>query len=337
MSELKQARYFDAPPTEAEPIKLQAASHYSDDEFVAADIENVKPPAKKKSWFWRLAGLTLLLVTGLALWQWGVTVQQSWQQSMLYGGLVTAVSLGVMLLLANLLWREFRLWRRLARNRQWQHSAERIRNSVQYGEAEKLCLSIAESLPAEPVIAASVQQWRGAIKQEHSDEEQLQLFDRFVLTPVDKRAQQLIYRAATDTSVAVAVVPFALADMLLVLWRSSRLVRELAQLYGSGIGQLRSLVLLKQLFAALLWAGGSELALDMASDVIGSELTAKLSARAGQGVVAGLLVARLGNLAQQQLRPLPVTVTARVNLTSLTQSLLTRFKTTLQTKTDSTR
>jgi len=189
-------------------------------------------------------------------------------------------------------------------------------------------------LPASTAIQAAVQQWQGAVTDEHSDEEQLQLFERFVLAELDKQAQQLIYRAATDTSLAVAISPFALADMLLVLWRSSRMVREVAQLYGAGIGQLRSLVLLKRFLTALLWAGGSELALDMASDVIGSELTAKLSARAGQGIIAGLLVARLGNLAQQQLRPLPASSVSKVNISKLAASLQQRFKAALQTKAD---
>ena len=335
MTELKQARYFDTTPAESVPVTLQGASHYADDDFMPAAPDNIKPAVKKSSWWWRLLTITLSLVVILAGWQWGVTVKQSWQHSVLYGGLVTAVSLALLLLLATLIWRELKLWRRLARNRQWQQSAERIRNSVQYGEAGKLCLAVAASLPAEPAITAAVTQWQAALKDEHSDEEQLQLFERFVMSQLDARAQQLIYRAATDTSVAVAVIPFALADMLLVLWRSSRLLRELAQLYGGAIGQLRSLVLLKRLFTALLWAGGSELALDMASDVIGSELTAKLSARAGQGVIAGLLVARLGNLAQQQLRPLPVARSAKVSLKSLAQSLFTRFKKAAPTKADS--
>ena len=104
------------------------------------------------------------------------------------------------------------------------------------------------------------------------------------------------------------------------------MVRQLAALYGAPVGQLRSLIMLKRALAAILWAGGSELALDMAADVMSSELTAKLSARAGHGVIAGLLVARLGNMAMQQLRPLPLTEKQRINVASLSQSLIQRFR-----------
>ncbi|MGP9802269.1 TIGR01620 family protein [Rheinheimera sp. NSM] len=335
MSELKPAQHFDRQSPKAETAELKTAGYYNDDDFVAAVDAGPAKLSTPTAWWWRLAGVTLLAIVLLSVWQWTLMLQQSWQHSVLQGGLLSMITAAVLVLLSSVLWRELKLWRRLARNRQWQHSAQRIRHSVQFGEAEPLCRQVAASLPATPAIAAAVQHWQNALQPQHSDEEQLQLFEHFVLFELDKQAQQLVYRAATDTSLAVAISPFALADMLLVLWRSSRLLRELAQLYGGAIGQLRSLVLLKRLLAALLWAGGSELALDMASDVIGSELTAKLSARAGQGVIAGLLVARLGNLAQQQLRPLPAGKTAKVSIKALGSVLLQRFNGAVQTKADS--
>lgn len=334
MTQLKQARYFEPVAVEPPANGLKSARQYADNQFQPTPAEAPVSLKKASGWWWRLAGLTLLAVVMLSVWQWLLMVQQSWQHSILQGAALTVVSLAVLVLLAAVLWREFRLWRRIAKNRQWQQSAQRIHHSVQYGEADALCEAVAKSLPKTAALQGALTLWRSAVKDEHSDEEKLALFERFVLTELDQQAQQLIYRAATDTSLAVAISPFALADMLLVLWRSSRLLRELAQLYGAAIGQLRSIVLLKRLLAALLWAGGSELALDMASDVIGSELTAKLSARAGQGVIAGLLVARLGNLAQQQLRPLPVGKSAKVSIKTLAGSLMQRFKTAAQAKTE---
>jgi putative membrane protein len=334
MSELKQAQRFEPRQLSPGSEALKTASHFSGDTFQAAVQSEPVPLQKPTRWWWRLAGITLFAIVLLSVWQWTEVVQQGWQHSAPRGALLSLVSAAVLVLLFAVVWREVKLWRRLARNQHWQQSAKRIRHSVQFGEAAPLCRAVLQSLPASAAISAASSLWQQAIKDEHSDEEQLQLFEHFVLTALDKQAQQLIYRAATDTSLAVAISPFALADMILVIWRSSRLVRELAQLYGGAIGQLRSMVLLKQLLTALLWAGGSELALDMASDVIGSELTAKLSARAGQGLIAGLLVARLGNLAQRQLRPLPAGQRAKVNIKTLSNSLLQRFKEAAQTNAD---
>lgn len=328
MTKLKSARHFTPGPDEEKVASVQPAHHFDAEHFVAqpttGSITQLKEPNR---WWWKLAKWTLAAVIAVAIWQWIELVNDAWQHSVLKGSVYTIVSVAVLVLLGTLLMREWRLWRRLKQNARWQSCASRIRQSVQFGEAQALCLSISQSLPQTESVQQAIVNWQRAVNDQHSDEEQLQLFEQFVLSTLDKQAQQLIYHAATDTSLAVAVSPFALADMLLVIWRSSRLVRELAQLYGGAIGQLRSMVLLKQLLGALLWAGGSELALDMASDVLSSELTAKISLRAGQGVIAGLLVARLGNLAQQTLRPLPSSAKTKVSIKQLSASLLSRFNT----------
>lgn len=347
MNELKAARHFEqsaldkngpqsdsaqSDSTKRDGIKGQTAEfktvhHYDAASFIELPTES-EPVALKPAhtWWWRLAKISVLLVVVLSLWQWADMLQQAWQDNIAKAIFLSITSAALLVLFITLLWREVKLWRRLARNKQWHQNALRINDSVQFGEANYLCQAISKSLPETANIIAATSLWQQSVRDEHSDKEQLQLFDQIVLAELDKQAQQRIYRAATDTSFAVAISPFALADMIMVLWRSSRLLRELAQLYGGAIGQLRSLVLLKQLFAALLWAGGSELAIDMASDVLSSELTAKLSLRAGQGLIAGLLVARIGNLAQQQLRPLPATKRSKVSIGKLAASLTGRLK-----------
>lgn len=328
MNTLKPGQRFEqALLAETKPVpELQKARQYHDVFEKETTDTKPEPAAAKSRSLIMLMWLALLSLVALGGWQWVNLLTDSWSSHWLKGLLSTVVSVAVLLGLFWLLWREWRLWRRLQRNRQWQHNAERIKNSVQYGEAGQLCLAIAASLPQDEQTQGRVKEWQQAVTAQHSDQEQLQLFEYLVLSGTDKQVQQVIQRAAAETSIAVAVSPFALADMLLVLWRSSRMLREVTRLYGGSLGQLRSLLMLKRLLAALLWAGGSEMALDMASDVLGSELTSKVSARAGQGVIAGLLVARIGNLAQQQLRPLPAEQASKVNIGLLVQSLVQRFR-----------
>lgn len=330
MSDLKPAQRYAAatePTTSAQSSNatLQQRQHFANERFTADVVGVAAEPAARRSVIGPLLALALLLFVLLGLWQWSDWLQQSWQQSIFSAVVSSLLSAVVVVLVVILGWREWRLWRRLKLNQQWQQQAARIANSVQFGEAQALCEGILQVMPANSALAADAEQWRKAVTPEHSDQEQLQLFDKVVLSAADKKAQQLIWRASTDTSLAVAVSPFALADMLLVVWRSSRMLRALAELYGAPIGQLRSLAMLKRALAALLWAGSSELALDMAGDLLSSELTAKLSARAGQGIIAGLLVARLGNLAQQQLRPLPLNTAQRINFSDLSKALAGRF------------
>ena len=106
MSELKQARYFD-PQHAAEPAPLQAASQFAAEAFIAEPASNDSAAVKQSPrWWWRLAGCTLLTIVLLAVWQWGLWLEQSWQQSPVYGAVLTFISLALALLLAALLWRE---------------------------------------------------------------------------------------------------------------------------------------------------------------------------------------------------------------------------------------
>lgn len=326
MTNLKPVKYFQQATELPQPEEtLQEARYFSEENRIPE--ETLAPAENTETGYWRryLWYLALLSVVLLAGWQWLETILQGWQQNSVKGFLYSLASFAVLALLFAWLWQEWLLWQRLRRNEQWQLSVVRIQHNVQFGEALPLCQNIVKALPASDELDSSVRQWQQAVTAQHSDQEVLQLFDKLVLVHLDKEAQASIRRAATDTSLAVAISPFALADMLLVLWRSSRMLRELTQLYGGSIGQLRSLLMLKRLLGALFWAGSSELALDMATDVFSSELTGKLSMRAGQGMIAGLLVARVGTLVQQQLRPLPSTEKSRVSIKQLAKGLFNRL------------
>lgn len=288
--------------------ELAKAKEFSTDEFsvqkAAEQPQQIEP--KGRTWPW-LIGLG---VVGLfAVRQWSQWLTESWQHSFIDGSLVTGLTLLVMTLLGRFGYQEWRHWQALAKRQRWREQASRLQNSLQFGEASKLCHDITLSLPADVVRNAQLI-FANSCRPEHSDAERLQLFERIVLQEIDRLVAQKISEASIQTGVAVALSPFALADLLLVLWRASRLVREISALYGDNPGVRQRFGLLKKFVETLFWTGASELAIDLGSDFFGAELSSKLSARAGQGVLAGLLIARLGRYVHQQLRPLPLALPA---------------------------
>ena len=328
MTDLKQAKSFK----EADFIGSDAVSELPMGKarlFEQADFvvePHLEPePAKRKpvsALLW--AGIcSVVLLVAVALYSAVTTIQQAFIAPGISTVLEALFCAALLTLGSLLLAREWRLWRRLAKTRTWQQAHQRIHASIQYGEAEQLCLDIAAVLPES--TKQDVTDWKAQKQPEHSDQELLDLFELKVLSKADARVRQQIHQASADAAMAVAVSPFALADMLLVLWRTSKLLRQMAETYGASLGQLRSLILIKHLFAALLWAGSSELALDLGSDVLSAELTSKLSMRAGQGLIAGMLVARLGLAAQQLLRPLPLAKSQKLSLLDLSKALVRRL------------
>lgn len=333
MTELKKAVVFDETgfvalqPDITDQAPLVPTRQFQNTEFVTEQVPpNVEIPVAKPDpnfWWW---GGAFASLTALALWQWATFVMDSWQAGLLQGGLVSLLTFSVSALLARFGYSQWRLSRQLKQRQHWRLAELRLNQSEQFGEAMPICTQIHASMQQQLLVTPLWQEFKQQHKAEFSDTEVLQLFEITVLKPVDKLVEQQIRQAAMQSGVAVALSPFALADMLLVLWRGSLMLREISALYGSPIGKLQSMRMIKKCIKTLFFTGASEMAVDVGSDLLGAELTGKLSARLGQGLLAGVLVARLGRFAQQELRPWPKKEPEQILLRQVAGDLLQKLK-----------
>ena len=147
------------------------------------------------------------------------------------------------------------------------------------------------------------------------------LTERELMTPLDHEARRLVSAAAKRVSVVTAVSPRASVDMLFVLFNTVGLIRKLATLYGARPGMLGFIRLFRHVVSHLALTGGMAATDSIIQQVIGHGLAAKLSARIGEGVLNGLLTARLGLAAIDVTRPLPFSALPRPSLNDLAGSL----------------
>jgi putative membrane protein len=148
------------------------------------------------------------------------------------------------------------------------------------------------------------------------------LTERELMAPLDLEARRLIASAAKRVSVVTAISPRAAIDMVFVLVNALGLIRKLAVLYGGRPGALGVLKLLRQVVSHLAVTGGVAVTDSLLQQLIGHGLAAKLSARLGEGIVNGLLTARLGLLALDEVRPLPFHELPRPVLNDVAGALL---------------
>ncbi len=152
----------------------------------------------------------------------------------------------------------------------------------------------------------------------------IKLAERELMSPLDAEARRLVSAAAQRVSIVTAVSPRALIDVLFVFVASLRMIRQLARLYGGRPGTLGMIRLLRHVIAHLAVTGGMAASDSMIQQVLGHGIAAKLSERLGEGILNGLLTARLGLAAIDVTRPLPFTALPRPALTDLAKDLLSK-------------
>ncbi|MCP2233342.1 MULTISPECIES: YcjF family protein [Erwinia] len=334
---------FAAPLKEeaAAPLRPPREFAAQQDNFVVVDPEReaeeegageqaVEAALRPKRSLWRkmvMTGLGLFGVSVVA--QGGQWMHQAWvtQDWIALGGgaagaLIVAAGAGSLI----------SEWRRLYRLRERAEERDEAREllaSHGIGKGRAFCEKLASQAGLDAGHPA-LQRWQASLHETHNDREIVALYAQLVQPVLDRQARREISRYAAESTLMIAVSPLALVDMAFIAWRNLRLVNRIAALYGIDLGYFSRIRLFRLVLLNIAFAGASELVREVGMDWMSQDIAARLSARAAQGIGAGLLTARLGIKAMELCRPLPWLEGEKPRLGDFRRDLIGQLKESMQ-------
>ena len=153
----------------------------------------------------------------------------------------------------------------------------------------------------------------------------LDLVERRYMGALDDRALEEVRVATRQVAGATALIPLALADVVVALTANLRMIRRIAEIYGGRAGVLGSWRLFRAVAAHLIATGAVAVGDDMLGSIVGGGVLSRLSRRFGEGLVNGALTARVGVAAMEVCRPVPFSALPRPSVTATVKAALTGF------------
>ena len=287
----------DAPPVP----DIESAAPNGQAMQIAAQLA-ARKPSRLARWFWTLLGMLTGAVVSLAAWDF---VNALIARNPILGWSMTALIAAFVLVLLSIALRELAAFSRLARIDGLRHRA-----------AEALAQE--DLTAARKVITQLMDLYRNRDDtkwgRDRLAERQAEQFDAAslfglaeleVMSPLDTAASREVEAAARQLATVTALVPIALADVVVALTANLRMIRRIAEIYGGRSGTFGSWRLTRAVMSHLVATGAVAVGDDMLEPFLGGSILGKLSRRFGEGLVNGALTARVGVAAIEVCRPLP--------------------------------
>jgi putative membrane protein len=171
-------------------------------------------------------------------------------------------------------------------------------------EARQSIAQIAGLIPREGPANAALQSFQRQVQLHHDRAQQIALFSRSVLHPLDHRAEAHVRTAVLRAFGITAISPTALTDAVFFLALGVRMVRAIATEYGHRPTAAATMHLLRR----LVFEAGRLGAIDIASaslvQHLGGAVTERFASTTAEALYAAYRMARLGIIVMDLCRPI---------------------------------
>lgn len=304
-----------------------------------AEIEDQLSKGKQRSWRMPWLGILLSALGGLITLWIVIGIEQMVRHLLTTIPALgwTALAMAVMALIA-LLAIVIRELRGIFRERQIETLQKRAAIARE-NDDEMAAIAIVDNLVALYVHRPDMARARTNLAALSDDaiidaKDRLNIAEQELLAPLDRLARRIVANRAKQVSLVTAISPRAIVDLAFVLYACSKMVRQIAALYGGRPGLLGFMRLFGNVLSHLALTGGIAVGDGIIQQVMGLGIAARVSAKLGEGVLNGLLTARVGLAAIEVCRPLPFVVVEPPRFTDVASGLFDRARKTEEATTN---
>ncbi|WP_207063993.1 TIGR01620 family protein [Motiliproteus sp. SC1-56] len=252
---------------------------------------------------WLLGLLAIYLVVALGVDGYGL-VHRAWSTHWIWGGLVAALLLGLVVAALVVAASWLRGGDSLKGVIRLQGQAQQLRAARSQGQAGGWLAALGDFYAEKPQAAALARAVDG-LPDYVDDGETVAHVEQVFLKPLDQQAYRQITRYSAHAGVAVGLSLWPLLDMALTLWRNARLVEAVAKTYGVRPGFDNRLRILLFVLKNMAFAGATQMASDYVTAQSASTVLPKVAGGVGQGLGVALISVRIGLLTMRACRPVP--------------------------------
>ena len=318
---------------EAKPYKdtgatLSMAPDYAagpeDDLGLEASLDTpIYKPVRKKKWslarlFWSALSGVIMLALGLWLDQLIRAAFARWEALGWVG--IALVAVAVLALFAFVT-REFLALRRLSHLDHLRDKVVELYKESDRKEAMSVATELLSLYETQPSLFRARQTLKADLPHLFDPDDILAQTEQTLMPAIDRMANHRVHQAARRVAVVTALSPRALFDLVVVLVETVRMIRAIAEAYGNRPGFVAMLRLTGHIAGHLAVTGGMAAGETLFQQIIGHGLAARLSAKLGEGVLNGILTARIGLATIALCRPMPFVTQPQPKLGAVIKTL----------------
>ena len=172
-------------------------------------------------------------------------------------------------------------------------------------DMQKAIRDVLAAIPEDRESKAAIEAFQRKVQRHHSPAQQIELFARTVMSPLDRRAEAIVRRAGARAFGITAISPTAITDALFFVACSVRMVREIAACYGHRPSAFATAHLLRRLVVEAGKLGAVDLAGATLTQHIGGAVAERVATSVAESMYAAQRMARLGLVTMGLCRPIP--------------------------------